>query len=144
MMANITNYGNASSFVDYEKTIGISHSKVHLKSRIKKEDIDIIVNSSSFGNKYFDYLRDICYKRTLTDKELLKYRYQPKMFCYDNYGSTELWSLLLKMNHMTSITEFNKKTIYVFYSSRIFKLLNEILILERYDITKNTRSTYTD
>ena len=140
---DMNNYTTVSSFATYEKALSISHSKLHLKSKITESDINLIVNSTSFGNKYFDYFRKECYLKTFTDIELIHYKFQPKKYCYDMYGSTELWSLLLKMNHMVSITDFKKKKFYTFYSS-VFNLINEILVLERENITDNTESIYTE
>ena len=69
----------------------------------------------------------------------MKYRYQPKMFCNDIYGTTELWGLLLKINNFNSIVNFNSKHIKVF-GNNIFAVLNEILINEKENILKNNES----
>lgn len=125
-----------TSFKPYEKKLDISYAKTFLKTVIPSDDTKLIVNHTSLPNKYFDYISDIVTSVTMTDEEYIKYRYQPKLFCYNYYGTTELWALLLKVNNMTSAIEFNKKNIKVF-SQEIFSLLNEIFILEKENITND-------
>ena len=136
-MANsLSSVTKLSEFGKYEKTLDISHGKMHLKSKLKFDGYDVIVNSTSLTNKYWDYILNTTYKTTISDEEYIQYRYQPKKYCYMTFGTTELWSLLLKVNNMTSVTEFDKKTFLTFYDD-IFSVLNEIMILEDDVIAEN-------
>lgn len=136
MYKNINNYTTISSLMEYEQQLDLTHSKLFLKSMVASGNNKLIVNTTSLANKYYDYILDTVVTVSLTDSEYMKYRFQPKMFCNDMYGTTELWSLLLKVNNFTSISEFDSKKIKVF-GTRIFNVLNEILINEENNILEN-------
>lgn len=137
-MSNIIpkSYNTIGSLADQLNNLDISYEKMNLKSKIKLSDIDTVINTSSLIDKYYDYILKITYTKTLTDKEYITYRFRPKLFCYDFYGTVELWALLLKINNWTSVAEFNATSFKVFDSS-IFKILNEIFILEAEKIEEN-------
>lgn len=126
-----------SDFKEYSESLDISHDKLHLKARLSpNNNYNFIVNSTSIVTKYYSKILDNCRTITLTDAEMIKYKFHPKMFCYDNYGTTELWSLLLRVNNMISAMEFTKQKILVF-DDTIFELLNDIMILEENNISFN-------
>jgi GH18 family chitinase len=59
---------------------------------------------------YIDEIRDeYCIDVTLTTDQLEKYRYRPKLLCYDIYGNTELAFIILIINDMCNVKQFNKK-----------------------------------
>lgn len=124
------------SLYDYERSLDLSYNKTFLKSKLKSGDNDIIVNTVSLCNKYYDYILTTLVTVTLKDKELIKYKFQPKKFCADYYNTTELWGLLLKVNNFNSIVEFNSN-VFKCFNSKIFNVLNEIFINEKYNIDKN-------
>lgn len=61
---------------------------------------------------YIDEIRDeYCLRVVLNDKQMEKYKYKPKLLCYDIYGNTELAFIILFINDMSSVKEFTKKTL---------------------------------
>lgn len=63
---------------------------------------------------YIDEIREeYCIRIKLSDLEFDKYKYRPKLLCYDIYGNTELYFILLAINDMCSVKEFNKQIIYM-------------------------------
>jgi len=133
---SINNYNTISSLAEYTEQLDMSYDKLFLKSLVESNSDTLIVNSTSFYNKYYDYIVDTTYTVTLSNSEYMKYRYQPKLFCYDVYGTTELWAILLRINNFNSIPDFNSKKIKVF-GKNIFNVLNEILINEKENILEN-------
>lgn len=134
---SLENCNYIKDFEKYNSLNEITHDKLHLKSSLKPSSKEtIVLNSSSLYNKYSDEIKRILYEVELTDYEYVTYRFQPKLFCYHYYGTTELWSLLLKVNNMMSVAQFDKKKIIMF-SGEIFKILSEILVLEDYNIRIN-------
>ena len=113
----------AEAYKNYREKRNLERDR---KSKFLK-DIEDIFNQTS---------EEIRNNANKAGDKLQTYRAMIADVACNNYADTKIIPERLLKKH--------KKTIYVFYSSRIFKLLNEILILERYDITKNTRSTYTD
>lgn len=61
---------------------------------------------------YIDELRDeYCVKVVLTDNELNKYKYRPKLLCHDVYANGELAFIILLINDMCSVKEFTSATL---------------------------------
>ena len=76
---------------------------------------------------------------TLTDKQFLRYQFQPRLYSYEQLGSVELWALLLKINNMSTSLEFNRKTFNIPKQGTMIPLLNEILIRESHNIAVNNK-----
>lgn len=130
-MNNLVGSSSIHEVIENSKLLDISYEKLFFKSNIEvNNETNLIINYNSLIDNYMEDIMKICTSWTLTDKDLINYRFQPKKFCYDLYNTTELWFILLRINNMVSSLDFNKKTIYVFDRDGIFKLLNEIMTLE--------------
>ena len=137
MGISIVKCNTISSLITYSKSLDISHDKIHFKTSLTNSDGDtIVVNTLSLIDKYIDFLQPSIVDVVLSDSEYSKYIYQPKTLCFDMYGTTELWSSVLRINNLTSASEFNIKSLKLF-NKKIFDLLNEILILEKTALTTN-------
>lgn len=88
-----------------------------------------IVNMSNIFDRYYDILKDHVVIAELSEADYLKYRFKPKVLSQDLYGTKELHFLLLRLNNITSVTQFDFREVKVFTKS-VIKLLNEIVILE--------------
>lgn len=117
-----------NNLVDY-----IYHGKNSEFSLSKTSIIETIGNIKypidNILNKYMSIIKDYFINITLTDEETSKYFYHPKKLSLDLYGTIELWFLLIKINNMTSISEFNKKKIKIFHPDHL-DVLNKIMIKE--------------
>lgn len=136
MASSLSSIDRIGDFAEYEKTLDISHSGLFKKAAVDSDGIKLIINSTSIVDRYYYYILKECFTYTLTEKEYMRYRYRPKLFCLNAYGTTELWSLLLKVNNWVSVSEFNSRTVKMFKES-ILDVLNEILVLEHDNIVKN-------
>ena len=87
-------------------------------------------------DRYYDILLDHTSIVKLTDDEYLRYRYKPKLLSEELYGTQELHSLLLRLNHITSVIQFDFTELRVF-NTNIIKLINEIMILEEENYMTN-------
>lgn len=125
-------------FIEYGKSLDLAHHKFFLKEKISdNRDGNIIFNLESLIDKYFDVIQSQYVESyTLSDEDLIDYIYNPKRFCYEIYGTTELWSALLRINNMRTVMEFNQKNIKSF-KLNILDGLTEILNLEKDIIQKN-------
>lgn len=63
---------------------------------------------------YIDIIKNGSVLVELSDDEMDMYRYSPKKLSYALYGTVEMYFILLMLNGMYSITQFNKKKIWVF------------------------------
>lgn len=115
-----------------------SADKLHLKTVNNSVDQPIIINLYSILDKYMDNLTPFIEEIEFTDTEFIKYRFQPKKLCVDLYNYIDLAPLILKINNMTSILEFDKRKVKLFRTG-IVSYLNEILVLEANNIAKNSR-----
>lgn len=63
---------------------------------------------------YLDELREqYCVRVTLSDNDLVKYIYRPKLLCYDIYGKEELFYVILLLNDICSSKKFTMKSLYM-------------------------------
>ena len=72
----------------------------------------------------------------MSDKEFEKYKYKPKLLCVELYDNIDLAPLILRMNNMLSVLEFNKKNIKLFKTS-VISYLNEMKNLEKSRLDEN-------
>lgn len=117
----------------------ITHNNLHFKTKVETNTRTLIVNTYSILDRYWDLIVTTLIDHTISDIDMIKYRFNPKGLSYDLYGTTELWSLLMKANHIQSITQFTKSNIKVF-NGTIFDVLNEVLILEKNEIQRNSET----
>ena len=75
-----------------------------------------------------DYIDDIreeySGKYTFNDTQFLKYKYKPKLVAFDLYGCAELGVLLLLINDMCNVRQFNRKDVLLIYPQKIKELVN--------------------
>lgn len=86
--------------------------------------------ANSIISKYKEYFDPYIDSVELTDDEQREYRYSPKKFSQDMYGTTEYWSMILFINECHSIIDFEPVTVKYIVPEKITDLINEILILE--------------
>lgn len=61
-------------------------------------------------NIIYTYMEEMKQKRkivSVTETERIKYAYKPKLLAYDIYGSTEVFFVLLAMNGMCNMKQFD-------------------------------------
>lgn len=140
-MLNQMRTSTIPDLIEYGKELAISHSTLHLKSSFTEGGDTIIINYTSILDNYMPVLEQYIEDMELTDAEYQKYRFQPKLLSLDLYGTLELWSAILRINNITSITQFTLTNLKVF-TENIFDVINEILILEEGAIKKNKDDVY--
>lgn len=137
-MHEIMKCSTISEIIKYGQNLELSHEKLHLKASFNKTNkTKLIFNFTSLLDKYYEYLKKYFVEVTFTEDEYLKYRFQPKTLSMDLYETPELWSTILRINNIVSISEFDKRKIIVL-KENVFDLLNEILIMED-DAMKNNK-----
>ena len=72
----------------------------------------------------------------MTDEEYLRYRYKPKLLSEELYGTQELHYMLLRLNHVYSVINFDFTEVRVFKPTIISKI-NEIMVLESEEYIDN-------
>lgn len=63
---------------------------------------------------YIDEIHDqYCVSVTLSQDQMLKYKYRPKLLCHDIYGNGELAFLIMIINDMCNVKDFTRQKIYM-------------------------------
>lgn len=122
----------------------INNEKITMKS-LQYQDIltdkvsgtRIVVNDRSVLKMYRKDLKEGAYFVILNNNEKRKYFYKPWSFCYDVYGTSDLWFELLNLNQIRSFNEFDHEKIRVFDPAYLNKL-KVILNLEEDVINQKT------
>lgn len=126
---------NIDEYIRAGQKLSFSHENAMLKYKL---DDTTVVPMRGMLHKFHGALNDYIIDYELTDKELDKYRCQPKLLCREIYGTPELWADILFINNMTSCTEFTKKKIKL-YSTLIIDAVSEILMLYKQDMDDNRK-----
>jgi hypothetical protein len=120
-------------YKDYDSNIYYSNLSIFEKA-IDNSEILLVHNVLN------DYQEEILEKSALvklTDKEFNKYIYKPKLLAYDLYGFCEYYYIILFLNQMTNIKEFNKRKIRLLRPSTLSSILSSIYSSEEDFITTN-------
>ena len=121
-------------FIDAGQNLAFGHEKYMLK--YQTEQSKIVVPMQSLIQKYRGAFRKYIVEYEMTDKEFERWKYNPKRMCKEMYGTPELWTEILFINHMVGITEFKKQTVKL-YTLGIIDAINELLMIYKIDIADN-------
>lgn len=114
-------------FIQSSKTIPLSYptfSFIETVSNKTKVSIFNVVND------YMSELRNACMTIRLTDSEYRKYIYKPKLLCFDIYGNPELYFIILLINDMIDVKEFDKREFLMLPKKYMSMLISEIFNAE--------------
>lgn len=120
------------SYKDFDSNIYYSNLSIFEKSI----DGNSVLLSYNVLNDYIDEIMDMTVTVTLTDEEYIKYQYNPKGLAYMLYGSTEYYYIILFVNSMASVKEFNKRKIKLLRPNDLSQILSCIYSSEESFISK--------
>lgn len=80
---------------------------------------------------YIDELKAVSTIVELSDTEYSRYRFKPKLLCYDVYGSTELYYVILRLNGIVDVKDFDFKKFRMLKIDRMELLISEIYNAEK-------------
>ena len=121
---------------EYEQET-ITLDKNFLKEAFEYNDRKIVMNGTNLLDKYMEELKIGSSLYLLNDSDMKKYKYNPKRLSYDLFdGITEFWFLILQLNEMFSINEFDRNLIRL-PSKIIINKIIEIYNLEKSETDLN-------
>lgn len=85
----------------------------------------MITNDDSILTMFEQNLKDHLKTVKLSDSDYRKYRCNPKLLSYDQYGTTEYWFLILHANEIYSVSEMTMNPIKL-YDINIGELIAKI------------------
>ena len=124
-MSDSTTTSTLESFINYKN---LDNNVYYKDLSIFEKSIDgkSVLLSYNILNDYRKEIFDFIIPITLTDEEFQKYQYQPKKLAYDLYGSTEYYYMILFINSMTNIKEFNRRRINLMRDKDMSNVLSAI------------------
>lgn len=93
--------------------------------------------SYNIFNDYIEEMLDMCVNVTLSDQEYNKYVYRPKLLAYDVYGSTEMYFIIMILNNICNVKEFNFKKIKMLTVEDLEKVVSAVYNSEKYRLDIN-------
>lgn len=129
-MAYLSNKSTIQDIIEYGLEEKMTVRELSLKEIVTNSAGEMfVVNLFNLFEKYYELLLDNTVIATLSEEEYKKYRFNPRLLSQDLYGTRELHFMLLRLNYVYSVTEFDFTEVRVF-KSNITSLLNEIMVLE--------------
>lgn len=89
----------------------------------------LLINNDSLLSKYKRELMQYRDQMTLDTSQYIKYRFNPKRFAYDIYGTTELWFAVLHANELYTVNQFDLERVF-YYTPNAFVAITRMLDLE--------------
>ncbi len=131
------NKSTIQSIIEDGKELKMTIKDLSLKEVITNSSGEMfVVNMYNLYEKYYELLLEHTVIVTLSDSDYRKYRFKPKLLSKDLYGTTELHYMLLRLNFVYSVINFDFTEIRVF-TADIKQLLNEIMVMESEDYIDN-------
>lgn len=123
-------------FIDAGAAVTLTYQNLSFAENINDTLVAPIFNVI---DDYLPELKTLCMTIEFTDEEFLKYAYKPKLLAYDIYKNTELFFVIMALNGICDIREFNKKKIKMLTVNQMNELLTFI-----YNANKKAIDIYND
>lgn len=104
------------------------------------EHDNIKYNTYNVLSNYIDEIREnYCIPIKLDTDQLFKYKYKPKLLCYDIYGSSEVAFIIMIINDMCDVKDFTKEIILMPTKTNMQLITNRL-----YNANKNDINIYNE
>lgn len=115
-------------FINSNNGITLSYDSFCFLNRINDNQKIISFNVL---NDYVDEISQMAVLVELDDTEYIKYKYKPKLLSYDVYGDTELYFIILYLNNIYSVKDFDFKKIKLLKKETLEFILSSIYNAEK-------------
>lgn len=134
-MAMMKTINSIQAFINDKPIISTDYATMSFTE--ERERIQFAVGNI-VTDDYYPELKAKCVRVHLSDDDILKYKYRPKMLAYDIYDNTELYYVILRVNDLYNVKDFNLSKKYIYLPSK--KVLKEFLAdVHNFDI-RNIRT----
>lgn len=120
-------------FIDFQGVNKLEYENFCLHG--KESEYDII--DYNIIDDYLPELKLISRQVELSDMEFLRYVYKPKLLAYDLYGYSELFFIILKLNNLCSVKDFNIKRLRLLPKNTLSEVLSLIYNSEKGILLRN-------
>lgn len=122
--------------IAYGNALNISNAKMNLHKVLAVDNNKLVINYQSIFTRYRYYFEQHIIQLRLSEEEYMAYRFRPKTLSKVLYGTIEFAPLLLMINNIISVAEFDFKVLNVF-DAAIKTFVSEVQIKEGDRIKKN-------
>lgn len=134
-MAMMKTINSIQAFINAKPIISTDYATMSFTE--ERERIQFAVGNI-VTDDYYPELKAKCVRVHLSDDDIMKYKYRPKMLAYDIYDNTELYYVILRVNDLYNVKDFNLSKKYIYLPSK--KVLKEFLAdVHNFDI-RNIRT----
>lgn len=134
-MAMMKTINSIQAFINDKPIISTDYTTMSFTE--ERERIQFAVGNI-VTDDYYPELKAKCVRVHLSDDDIMKYKYRPKMLAYDIYDNTELYYVILRVNDLYNVKDFNLSKKYIYLPSK--KVLKEFLAdVHNFDI-RNIRT----
>jgi len=86
---------------------------------------------------YIDELKKYIIPIKLTEMELVRYKYKPKLLAFDVYGSTDLYFVIMALNGIIDVRDFTMSTVNMFKKEHMNIIMSSIYNAEKISLEQN-------
>lgn len=129
MSTKLNNSFTLDQFADSKSSNDVSYYSMSLLEKDPQNNIEYDV-----FNVVSDYMNELKAKAkevTLSETEYYTYRFKPKLLAHYLYGNTELYFIILWLNDMWSVKDFDLKTIKLIKNTELAEALSSINASEK-------------
>ena len=116
-------------FADSKSSNDISYYSMSLLEKDPNTNIEYDV--FNVVSDYMNELKKMSHRVTLSETEYYTYRFKPKLLAKYLYGNTELYFIILWLNDMWSVKDFNLRTIKLIKNTELSEALSKINASEK-------------
>ena len=116
-------------FANSKSSNDVSYYSMRLLEKDPQNNIEYDV--FNVVSDYMNELKAMAKEVTLTESEYYTYRFKPKLLAHYLYGNGELYFIILWLNDMWSVKDFNLKTIKLISNKELSEALSSINASER-------------
>lgn len=116
-------------FADSKSSNDISYYSMSLLEKDPSTNIEYDV--FNVISDYMNELKQMSHPVTLSETEYYTYRFKPKLLAKYLYGNTELYFIILWLNDMWSVKDFNLRTIKLIKNTELSEALSKINASEK-------------
>lgn len=137
-----------SSQANYGSQIHLSNTNLNFHEILCiKNDTALMINKMCVFTDYMTHLKLQCSVISFNLEAAKAYAFRPKMLAHRLYKNVELYSLILRLNHMKSVSDFTEERLQQgiwLPTQDISTFLNEVLIKEKNPIDRNLSKMSSD
>ena len=119
------------AFIQAGRSVTISYDTLSFKERLTNGTEISILNVI---DDYMDELKRLAVNVQLDKNQYTKYRFKPKLLCHDVYGNPELYYIILLLNRIIDVKDFNFKKLRMIQVDTLNRFLSAVYNAEKKDI----------